>query len=148
MRKKLFFFIQNDDDVSILSKISDIFHALFSTHKEAMVPYFEHIIPHVQKLLVKIYFIYLFLLFKIIFKVPGGPWQNLQWGICLFDDLIEFGGEFSIKYQHIFLEPMLKALADENPEVRQAAAYGFGIMGLLGGNAYAQTCSRKFFGIK
>lgn len=36
---------------------------------------------------------------------------------------------------------MLKALVDNYPEVRQAAAYGFGIMGLKGGTQYAQHCA-------
>lgn len=34
---------------------------------------------------------------------------------------------------------MLKALADEYPEVRQAAAYGFGIMGMIGGADYLNS---------
>lgn len=37
---------------------------------------------------------------------------------------------------------MLKALSDSHSEVRQAAAYGCGIMGLKGGPAYALHCAR------
>jgi hypothetical protein len=44
----------------------------------------------------------------------------------------------SLQYVHIFFEPMLKALGDNFPEVRQAAAYGCGIMAMKGGPAYAQ----------
>jgi hypothetical protein len=36
---------------------------------------------------------------------------------------------------------MLHALGDEYPEVRQAASYGFGVMAMYGGNAYAQACA-------
>ncbi|RCN53694.1 hypothetical protein ANCCAN_00188 [Ancylostoma caninum] len=34
---------------------------------------------------------------------------------------------------------MMKCLSDENPEVRQAAAYGFGVMGQYGGKEYLHT---------
>lgn len=37
---------------------------------------------------------------------------------------------------------MIKALGDEYPEVRQAAAYGFGILAMKGGQAYAPHCAR------
>lgn len=40
---------------------------------------------------------------------------------------------------------MLHALEDSAPEVRQAAAYGFGVMGMYGGNVYAQACTGKNF---
>jgi hypothetical protein len=37
---------------------------------------------------------------------------------------------------------MLNSLADKYPEVRQAAAYGFGIMGQKGGPVYAKHCAQ------
>lgn len=37
---------------------------------------------------------------------------------------------------------MLKALSNEYPEVRQASAYGFGLMGMKGGPNYAQLCAQ------
>ena len=40
---------------------------------------------------------------------------------------------------------MVAALSDESPEVRQAAAYGFGIMGQVGGIAYAEACAGNVF---
>uniref|UniRef100_A0A915D2E4 TOG domain-containing protein n=1 Tax=Ditylenchus dipsaci TaxID=166011 RepID=A0A915D2E4_9BILA len=63
-------------------------------------------------------------------------------GICIFDDVIEFGGEASLHYQNIFFGPIIKALGDSFPEVRQAAAYGCGIMALKGGPSYAQHCAQ------
>lgn len=47
-----------------------------------------------------------------------------------------------MQYQHIFFEPLQKALSDVHPEVRQAAAYGCGIMALNGGPGYAQHCAQ------
>lgn len=39
-------------DSLVLSKISDIMHALFSTYKEALMPFFDHLLPHFVKLMV------------------------------------------------------------------------------------------------
>jgi hypothetical protein len=115
---------EHDEDTFILSKVSDVLHAAFGTHKEIVVPYFEKLLPHLLKLL-----------------EHGRPYPDYQWAICMFDDLIEFGGMGSMKYQQYFLQPMVLALGHQEPEVRQAAAYGFGIMGMYGGTGYAQTCA-------
>jgi len=45
---------QDDQDVYILSKVSDIMHSLLGTYKEAMLPVFEQLLPHFVKLLVSI----------------------------------------------------------------------------------------------
>jgi HEAT repeat protein len=115
---------EHDEDTWLLSKVSDVLHAAFGTHKEMVVPYFEKLLPHLIKLL-----------------EPNRPYPDYQWALCIFDDLIEFGGLASLKYQRIFLTPMVNALGHQMPEVRQAAAYGFGIMGMFGGNGYAQACA-------
>jgi hypothetical protein len=115
---------EHEEDTYLLSKISDVFHALFSTHKETIIPFFDMLLPYFVKLL-----------------EPGRTTAERQWAICLFDDVIEFGGAGSTKYQQFFLHPMLHALEDSAPEVRQAAAYGFGVMGMYGGNVYAQACT-------
>ena len=39
---------------------------------------------------------------------------------------------------------MLQYICDEQPEVRQAAAYGAGVMGQFGGQPYTQACGRKY----
>lgn len=39
-------------------------------------------------------------------------------------------------YQNQFIPLMVSCLGDEYPEVRQAAAYGFGIMAMNGGAEY------------
>jgi len=43
---------QDDEDVYILSKVSDVMHALFSSHKEAILPFFDQLLPLFVKLLV------------------------------------------------------------------------------------------------
>uniref|UniRef100_A0A914UJU1 TOG domain-containing protein n=1 Tax=Plectus sambesii TaxID=2011161 RepID=A0A914UJU1_9BILA len=117
----------------VLARSSDVIHALFQTYRDQFLPYFERLEPQ----------------FTALLDVKRN-YGDRQWSICVFDDVIEYGGPNSVKYQQSFYRPMIAALADTPmiaaladtyPEVRQAAAYGFGVMAMHGGNAYAQACA-------
>nr|CAD2144527.1 unnamed protein product [Meloidogyne enterolobii] len=110
---------------NMLARLADINHYLFMTKKEANVPFFDKMAIHFASLL-----------------DPRRPYQDRQWAICIFDDLIEFGGPSSLQYQHLFLQPLVNALSEKHSEVRQAAAYGCGIMALKGGQAYEKHCTQ------
>jgi len=45
----------------------------------------------------------------------------------------------SQQYQQYFLQPMLQYVCDKQGEVRQAAAYGIGVMAQFGGQGYLQA---------
>merc|ERR1712032_944943 len=105
-----------DEDVYILSKVGDVMHAVFSQYKAAWLPQFERLLPKVSQLL-----------------EPARPWSDLQWGLCIFDDLVEYTGPECQKYESIFLARMLACVSSPQPEVRQAAAYGCGVLGQFGG---------------
>lgn len=62
---------EDDNDVFVLSKITDIMHSLFLVNKAAFLPYFDQLVPHFIKLI-----------------DPSRPWADRQWGICIFDDVI------------------------------------------------------------
>merc|ERR1712226_1352429 len=81
---------EDGDDVFVLSKLGELIHALFSTHKQDFCPAFDQILPAAVKLLEK-----------------NRAWSDHQWGLCIFDDVIEFLGPASAKYQSHFLEPLL-----------------------------------------
>ena len=34
---------------------------------------------------------------------PARPWSDLQWGLCIFDDLVEYTGPECQKYEGLFL---------------------------------------------
>ncbi|KIH46675.1 HEAT repeat protein [Ancylostoma duodenale] len=59
--------------------------------------------------------------------------------LARLSDLIHNMFERCAQYQGQFVPPLLKCLSDEYPEVRQAAAYGFGVMGMVGGVEYLNT---------
>jgi len=116
---------EDDEDVYTLSKIGDLFHALFSTYKDTFLPVFDQLLPIVTKLL-----------------EPNRPWTDHQWGLCIFDDVIEYTGPQALRYQQHFVEQMLHYASDGQPDVRQAAAYGLGVMGQHGGPEFAPVCAR------
>merc|ERR1719347_273876 len=90
---------EDEEDVYILSKVGDVIHAVFSQYKEAFLPQFEKLLPKFSMLL-----------------EPNRPWSDLQWGLCIFDDLIEYTGPTSAKYQQIFLQRMMACITSQQPE--------------------------------
>lgn len=115
---------EDDFDALILSKISDIIHSLFKVYKQNFMQPFDQLAPHFVQLL-----------------SPQRPYTDRQWALCVWDDVIEFCGPDSIKYQEFFLKRLVEQIIDETPEVRQAACYGAGMMAMNGGQHYAQACA-------
>ncbi|XP_050432076.1 importin-5 [Adelges cooleyi] len=116
--------MEDTDDVYKLSKMTDILHALFVTYKTDFFQYFDLIVHQFAKLL-----------------ESDKSSSDHQWGLCVFDDLIEFCGPGCAKYQEYFLRPMVGYVTDYNSEVRQAAIYGCGVLGMYGGPSFANVCA-------
>ncbi|KAM3958280.1 karyopherin beta 3 [Aphomia sociella] len=116
---------EDNEDVYGLSRVADVLHALMSAYREHFFPHLDSLLPHLVQLL-----------------APGRPYADRQWALCIFDDVIEFGGPACIKYQNIFLEPMLEGLRSREAEVRQAASYGCGVLAQFGGTQFAAACAR------
>ncbi|KAG9329037.1 hypothetical protein JZ751_008339 [Albula glossodonta] len=117
-------FAKDENDVYILTKVSDILHSVFSSYKEKVLPWFEQLLQLIVNLI-----------------CPHRPWADRQWGLCIFDDVVEHCSPSSFKYAEYFLRPMLQSLCDSSPEVRQAAAYGVGVMAQFGGENYRPFCT-------
>lgn len=115
---------EDDFDALILSKISDIIHSLFKVYKTNFMTPFDQIAQHFVQLI-----------------SPTKPYTDRQWSLCVWDDVLEYCGPESIKYQEFFLKRLIEQIIDETPEVRQAAAYGCGLMAVYGGPGYAQACA-------
>ncbi|XP_045761353.1 importin-5 [Maniola jurtina] len=116
---------EDNEDVYGLSRVADVLHALMSAYRDSFYPQLDSLLPHLVQLL-----------------APGRPYADRQWAICIFDDVIEFGGPACVKYQDIFLEPMLNGLREPESEVRQASAYGCGVLAQFGGPQFAGACAR------
>lgn len=71
---------EDNGDVYGLSRVADVLHALMAAYREAFFPHLDTLLPHLVQLM-----------------APARPYSDRQWAICIFDDVIEFGGE-SILY--------------------------------------------------
>ncbi|KAL1491195.1 hypothetical protein ABEB36_011831 [Hypothenemus hampei] len=111
---------EESDDIYVLSKITDVLHSLFTIYRENFIPFFDQILNHFANLL-----------------APKRGWADRQWGLCVFDDVIEFTGPACSKYREYFLAPLAIYLRDKSTEVRQAAAYGWGVLAQFGGDQFA-----------
>ena len=54
-----------------------------------------------------------------------------------------FDWQVSLNYQQYFLQPVVHYVCDKQPEVRQAASYGVGIMAQFGGQGYSQALTGR-----
>src|SRR5690606_17715385 len=108
-----------EDDQTLLSDMNKAFHIIFKHHGTSFLPFWERLLSYYQE-----------------FLRSADPTQR-QWALCIIDDVIEFCGPESWKYQEYFLKPLLDGLRDDSAANRQAAAYGVGIAAKCGGPAYA-----------
>jgi hypothetical protein len=69
-------------EAAVIGRISDVWHALFSKCGDAVVPYFEALLPAMLRM----------------FEHDRTPTER-QWILCIFDDLIEFATPHSLRYQ-------------------------------------------------
>jgi len=117
---------EDEFDAYILNRLSDIIHSLLVTYTDAYLVYFDTLVPHFYALLQETRSV-----------------SDRQWALCVFDDVIQFTGANSHRYSQFFLSRMADSLADPAPEIRQASAYGFGVMGMNGGPVYARACAES-----
>ncbi|KAI8992324.1 armadillo-type protein [Pilobolus umbonatus] len=107
----------------VLSELARAIQAVFKVMNTAFLPYFDKILPFIVQFL----------------SHPSSSAR--QWAICVFDDLIEYTGPASYNYSNYFLQSMISSVSDTAFDVRQAAAYGLGVMGQFGGPQYADACA-------
>lgn len=119
-----------EDDQTLLSDMNKAFHTIFKNQGVSFLPHWERLLPYYDT-----------------FITNEDPTQR-QWALCIMDDLLEFCGPHSWKYQEHFVNPILAGLSDNTPANRQAAAYGVGIAAKNGGPVFAGfvgACIPKLF---
>lgn len=133
----LSFFYQDDSDVYILTKVSDILHSIFSSHKEKVLPWFERLLSLIVNLIVSTL---LSLNFTLFFFWCGteeafsaGMLENLvgrMWQLA-FCKIEAAEGLFWIKYEVVMLFwtaalllqcNLIKARLDEQPRLVECVA--------------------------
>lgn len=112
-----------EDDQTLLSDMNKAFHTVFKNHGTSFLPYWERLVNFYTSF------------------IRSADETMRQWALCIVDDVLEFCGQDSFKYQQHFAEPLMAGLADPIPANRQAACYGIGVAAQNGGPAYADFCA-------
>nr|CAH8872708.1 unnamed protein product [Trichobilharzia regenti] len=115
---------EKDEDEYVLSKMCEVVHSVFVAFGVEALPFFQQLMVFCVKLLEQ-----------------NRPWSDLQWGICLWDDVIEFTGTQSWQFHQFFLPTFIQAIQHQQPDVRQAVVYGIGVAAINGGPEYNEILS-------
>jgi len=100
-----------EDDEYTLNKIADIFHAVIGVQKEYSLQFYDTVHQYFVRLI-----------------DPSSTATDRQWAYCVFDDIIEHCGKESLRYADTFLSPLINDLCHPIGELRQATAYGVGVL--------------------
>jgi hypothetical protein len=109
-----------EDDQTLLSDMNKAYHCIFKNHGVDFLPAWERLHATYEA-----------------FLKSSDPTQR-QWGLCIMDDVLEFCGEASWKYNESIIEPLVAGCRDPAPANRQAAAYGIGVAAHKGGPQWSQ----------
>jgi hypothetical protein len=112
------------DEDALLNEISKAIHLILKTHGTSYLPYFNNLVPIVDRFMNEINDI-----------------AAIQWAFCVYADLIEFTGATSWEYQGHFLEKMVSGISSSTADIRHTAACGIGLCAKFGGEVYAQACA-------
>ncbi|KAF4549784.1 Importin subunit beta-3-like protein [Elsinoe fawcettii] len=109
-----------EDDQTLLSDMNKAFHTIFKNQSTSFLPHWERLA-----------------LFLSEFISSDDPTQR-QWALCIMDDVCEFCGPESWKYNQQIIDPLMRGMSDDVPANRQAATYGAGVAAQKGGEAWSE----------
>jgi hypothetical protein len=108
-----------EDDQTLLSDMNKAYHCIFKNHGSAFLPSWERLHPTYDQFL------------------KSQDATQRQWGLCIMDDVLEFCGPDSFRYQSYIVDPLVSGCRDQAPANRQAAAYGIGVAAHKGGEQWS-----------
>ncbi|RKP10154.1 armadillo-type protein [Thamnocephalis sphaerospora] len=115
--------LEEEEDDAMLAEMSKALHMIIKAHREGFFQYFDRLLGFVDHFLAN----------------PNV--SSRQWALCVVDDIIEFTGPASWRYQSHFLNQLLQSITDQSYDIRQAAAYGVGMAAQHGGAQYHDACA-------
>lgn len=101
--------LQEKEDM-ITTELADCVGIMARYYKQAFVPIFHEYTPLAQALL-----------------GPETRDADKQLGLCMFDDIIEHGGQLSAQYVQPYLPVLIGFANNEHNGIRQASVYGLGV---------------------
>ncbi|KAH3758989.1 ARM family protein [Pelomyxa schiedti] len=116
---------EDEEEFEILAQISENSGMLAHYHNDQYLPLFQSkVLPVVLEMMSK-----------------NRSLCERQRALCIFDDLIEFSGQKIIPLMPYFFNSLLESVSAEEPELRQAAAYGLGMCAKNLGPAFSPYAS-------
>ncbi|KAL1301645.1 hypothetical protein AAFC00_005868 [Neodothiora populina] len=112
-----------EDDQTLLSDMNKAFHTIFKNQGTSFLPHWERLLPFLDH------------------SITNPDSTQRQWALCIMDDVLEFCGPESWKYQSHIVQPLVDGIQDDIPANRQAACYGAGVLAHKGGEPWSQLAS-------
>jgi len=109
-----------EDDQTLLSDMNKAFHTVFKQQTTSFLRHWERLLHYLD-----------------VFITNPDPTQR-QWALCIMDDVCEFCGPDSWKYNSHIIQPIMEGMRDDVPANRQAATYGAGVAAQKGGEPWAE----------
>ena len=109
-----------EDDQTLLSDMNKAFHTIFKNQGTSFLPYWERLLPFLDH------------------SITNADATQRQWALCIMDDVLEFCGPESWKYNSHIIQPLIDGMRDDIPANRQAACYGAGVAAHKGGEPWSE----------
>ncbi|KAL9675431.1 hypothetical protein QQ045_003633 [Rhodiola kirilowii] len=110
---------ENEQEEELFDQVGDCLGTLIKTFKASFLPLFDELSTYITPM-----------------WGSDRTAEERRIAICIFDDIAEHCRESALKYYDMYLPFLLDACTDENPDVRQAAAYGIGVCAEYGGKVF------------
>ncbi|XP_003737866.1 importin-5 [Galendromus occidentalis] len=107
---------QGEEDGYLLTRVEELNRQLCKALGAEMIPFLDEVVPLFARLLQN-----------------DRPVADIQWALCFYDDITECAGAVAaIRYKDVFADKLIEYIVHPSPEIRQASAYGCGILAKFG----------------
>eukprot|EP00002_Diphylleia_rotans_P019939 TRINITY_DN385_c0_g1_i1.p1 TRINITY_DN385_c0_g1~~TRINITY_DN385_c0_g1_i1.p1 ORF type:complete len:1092 (-),score=290.69 TRINITY_DN385_c0_g1_i1:178-3453(-) len=101
---------EKERDEMVMNLVSEVFGALIKSQTLVFMPLFGNYLATFLQL-----------------AAPDHPSTDRLLSLWVFDDVIEFGEQFTVQYAPQIVPVLVQSSGDADPSIRQAAVYGVGV---------------------
>lgn len=117
---------QGEEDSYLLTRVEELNRQLCKALGADMIPFLDEVVPLFARLLQN-----------------DRPVADIQWALCFYDDITECAGAVAaLRYKDVFVDKLIEYIVHPSPEIRQASAYGVGILAKFGDDQLTVYLSR------
>lgn len=128
--------VQQAKEEDLLIRVGDCLGALIKNHSSAgFIAAFSRPVPLTSHTDTESANVSTLQLFWLRLQ-EGRPANERQVALCVFDDVVLYGGQQGAELVPNLLQPMRAYVLDSDPDVRQAAIFGVGVCAQVGGEGF------------